>query len=222
MPTTRKRGKVTLRKSLRKPKNAVIMTPEGVALLDEIAFKYDLSKSELIEYLARGSLAILNPGAELTIKLGNGSQPQQKETVALESYELLKKHLRKKDKQVKDLQNSQAKEMLSKEALQKQIEEKDRQIKGLPIYQLDNKNQDNSTRENIEEKRLEKKVDSLQQEVDHKQEKIEKLQNEVHRLKSETEQLTDREQDWLIIIPLFLILTISFALFLSHYYPNAI
>ena len=69
---------------------------------------------------------------------------------------------------------------------------------------------------------MEKKVDSLQQEVDHKQEKIEKLQNEVHRLKSETEQLTDREQDWLIIIPLFLILTISFALFLSHYYPNAI
>ena len=215
MPTNRNRSKATLRKSLRKPKNAVTITPEGVALLNEIACKYDFSKSELIEYLARGSLAILNPRAELTIKLGNGNQPQQKETIALESYELLKKHLQEKDKQIKELQNYQTKEKLSKEALQKQIEK-------LQNHQSNHQIQDDLTKENLKAKELEKKVDSLQQEVNLKQGQIEKLQNKVHQLKSETEQVINRGQDWLIIIPLFLVLTISFALFLSHYYPNAI
>ncbi len=129
MSTIRNRGRIKVRKSLRKPNNKIILTPEGVDLLTQIATNYHLSKSELVEYLARGSLAVVNPAAKLTINLGESNQVIQKETVSSETNELLEKRLEEKDEQIRELQQHQNyQEIKSDSCLQLKIEELEQEV----------------------------------------------------------------------------------------------
>ena len=115
-----------------KTKLGVSLTPTGSDLLDQIAKKAELSKSELVDHIARGEIAIASPSAEKTVTLetdpeaasqqqttinvASGKQPPQNQslgaqdssTVTQQAYETLKQELEQKADLVSDLENQLA------------------------------------------------------------------------------------------------------------------
>jgi DNA repair exonuclease SbcCD ATPase subunit len=135
-----------------KTKLGVSLTPTGSDLLDQIAKKAELSKSELVDHIARGEIAIASPSAEKTVTLetdpeaasqqqttinvASGKQPPQNQslgaqdssTVTQQAYETLKQELEQKANLLSDLENQLAQQKSqqgeSNQALEQELEQK--------------------------------------------------------------------------------------------------
>ncbi|MGB3693510.1 MAG: hypothetical protein WA865_00240 [Spirulinaceae cyanobacterium] len=125
----RKRRKVSDKHSSGKSKVGITLTSTGVDLLNEMAEKVGLSKSQLVEQMAKGYIALAsttaqkiitleaseeskNQGAENKTIIGVVSSPEEVEEkteevsqqIPLETYETLKKELQAKDTRITELE----------------------------------------------------------------------------------------------------------------------
>ncbi len=151
----RKRRKVSNKHSSGKSKVGITLTSTGVDLLNEMAEKVGLSKSQLVEQLARGYVALASTTAQKTITLDSSDETdnQQAENktiievvsspkgieeeneevvphinIPLEAYETLKDKIQTQETRIAELEKQLNREKQEVEAKETRIAELEKQL----------------------------------------------------------------------------------------------
>ena len=193
-----------------KSKLGISLTPTGINLLGQIAKEAGLSKSELLERVARGSIAIASDTANQTIAVESANEqsspePQRPklkiELVAEEQpnnstvpkdqkYESLQQEAQQQAEQIKELQNKLEQQLAStppedeEQLVQRQLEEKNTLIAQLKNQLTEQQSTYNQQAEDYQ---------SLQKQFTQQQQMLAEVQQQLEQ-QTETEQKDESNQ----------------------------
>lgn len=179
----RKRRKVANKQSSGKSKVGITLTSTGVDLLNEMAQKAGLSKSQLVEQFARGYLALASSTAQKTITLESLETDTNQNTESKTIIEVVNS----------PEQGQEVRENISSEeykTLQEEVEAKNTHIFELE-QQLQEGKQRVETRHNHTTD-LEKQLSEGKEELEAKSTHIAQLEQQLHERKEEVEAKNNR------------------------------
>lgn len=199
--------------SANKSRFGISLTPSAFHCLSEIAKDKKLSKSQLVEGIVKGTIAIASSSTEQVSE-------SNKDSVSREVYESLKKEYEQQERAIADLREQLSQQLRAKEGeIAKLLSQQERSAEQLQGNNQSLQQQISTKEAQIEE--LRKNYKSLEQKFEEQTRIVSNLEKQLSEQKASVAERAEKSKssNWGII--LFLILLIFFAaLLLGYYYTH--